>query len=30
VLRHSGYRVTVSMDYGVREMEIDLTSPLDE
>ncbi len=29
VLRHSGYRVTVSMDYGVREMEIDLTSPID-
>jgi RimJ/RimL family protein N-acetyltransferase len=29
VLRRSGYRITVSMDYGVREMEIDLTSPID-
>ncbi len=29
VLRHSGYRVTVSMDYGVREMEIHLTDPVE-
>jgi GNAT superfamily N-acetyltransferase len=27
VLRHSGYRVTVTTDAGVREMVIDLTSP---
>ena len=29
VLRQSGYRVTVELDMGVREMVIDLTSPVE-
>jgi GNAT superfamily N-acetyltransferase len=29
VLRACGYRISVKIDSGVREMEIDLTSPLD-
>jgi RimJ/RimL family protein N-acetyltransferase len=29
VLRRCGYRITVAVDSGVREMVIDLTSPLD-